>query len=118
MHIYIFLTMVLFFRLQEKLLLKWCRGLFFHIYHWNFAINFFLYYLTGKKFRNVVTQTLKNYTDTYLPCHRNVLKCNTWNNCHKYLGSCSTLLTRAIMRNKQFNNMARSNANERNSNVT
>ncbi|KAF7989956.1 hypothetical protein HCN44_008630 [Aphidius gifuensis] len=40
--------------LQEKMLLKWCRGLCFHIYHWNFAINFFLYYLTGKKFRDRV----------------------------------------------------------------
>ncbi|XP_039310567.1 uncharacterized protein LOC105203919 isoform X2 [Solenopsis invicta] len=98
--------------LQEKMLLKWCRGLFFHIYHWTFAINFFLYYLTGKKFRSVVTQRLKNYTDTYLPCHGNVLRCNTWSNCHKHLRSCSALLTRAVMRSKQ------SNANERSSNVT
>ncbi|XP_011878002.1 PREDICTED: uncharacterized protein LOC105567617 [Vollenhovia emeryi] len=103
--------------LQEKMLLKWCHGLCFHIYHWNFAINFFLYYLTGKKFRSVVTQTLKNYTDTYLPCRGNVFKCNTWSNCHKHLRSCGALLTRAVMRNKQFN-MGRSNANERNSNVT
>ncbi|XP_012531021.1 uncharacterized protein LOC105833661 isoform X2 [Monomorium pharaonis] len=99
--------------LQEKMLLKWCRGLFFHVYHWTFAINFFLYYLTGKKFRNVVTQKLKNYTDTYLSCHGNVLRCNTWSNCHKHLRSCSALLTRAVMRSKQ------SNADERrNSNVT
>ncbi|XP_077261575.1 uncharacterized protein LOC143897114 [Temnothorax americanus] len=104
--------------LQEKMLLKWCRGLCFHIYHWTFAINFFLYYLTGKKFRNVVTQTLKNYTDTYLPCRRNVSRCNTWNNCHRHLRSCSALLTRAVTRNKQFNNTTRSNADERNSNVT
>ncbi|XP_014298506.1 uncharacterized protein LOC103575803 [Microplitis demolitor] len=48
--------------LQEKMLLKWCRGLFFHIYHWNFAINFFLYYLTGKKFRDRVINALKNCT--------------------------------------------------------
>ncbi|XP_015606411.1 uncharacterized protein LOC107273099 [Cephus cinctus] len=47
--------------LEEKMLLKWCRGLVFHIYHWNFAINFFLYYLTGKKFRDSVTCTFKNY---------------------------------------------------------
>ncbi|XP_076245216.1 uncharacterized protein LOC143185828 [Calliopsis andreniformis] len=47
--------------LKEKMLLKWCRGLCFHVYHWNFAINFFLYYLTGEKFRNVVIQTLKRY---------------------------------------------------------
>ncbi|XP_011693042.1 PREDICTED: uncharacterized protein LOC105453061 isoform X2 [Wasmannia auropunctata] len=113
--------------LQEKMLLKWCRGLFFHVYHWSFAINFFLYYLTGKKFRGVVTQTLKNYTDTYhLPCHRNVSRCNAWSNCHKHLRSCSALLTRTVMRSKQFNNMPnnsiifdnRSNANERSSNVT
>ncbi|KAL0120851.1 hypothetical protein PUN28_008498 [Cardiocondyla obscurior] len=104
--------------LQEKMLLKWCRGLFFHIYHWNFAINFFLYYLTGKKFRDVVTQTLKSYTEAYLPCHRNALKCNTWSNCSRHLRSCSALLMRAIVRNKQFNNMARRNANESNSNVT
>lgn len=43
------------------MLLKWCRGLCFHIYHWNFAINFFLYYLTGKKFRNVVIQTVRHF---------------------------------------------------------
>ncbi|XP_024885431.1 uncharacterized protein LOC112463322 isoform X3 [Temnothorax curvispinosus] len=104
--------------LQEKMLLKWCRGLCFHIYHWTFAINFFLYYLTGKKFRSVVTQTLKNYTDTYLPCRRNVSRCNTWNNCHRHLRSCSALLTRAVTRNKQFNNTTRSNADERDSNVT
>jgi len=118
--------MAVFFRLQEKMLLKWCHGLFFHIYHWNFAINFFLYYLTGNKFRSVVAQTLKNYTDTYLPCHKKVLRCNTWNNCHKHLRSCITLLTRTVVRSKQFNNMAnnsiifndRSNSNERNSNVT
>ncbi|KOX75147.1 hypothetical protein WN51_14294, partial [Melipona quadrifasciata] len=47
--------------LKEKMLLKWCRGLCFHIYHWNFAINFFLYCLTGEKFRSVVMQTLKRY---------------------------------------------------------
>ncbi|XP_031366505.1 uncharacterized protein LOC116185675 [Apis dorsata] len=47
--------------LKEKILLKWCRGLCFHIYHWNFAINFFLYYLTGKKFRNVIIQTVKHF---------------------------------------------------------
>ncbi|KAL6258007.1 hypothetical protein P5V15_011602 [Pogonomyrmex californicus] len=104
--------------LQEKMLLKWCRGLFFHIYHWNFAINFFLYYLTGKKFRSVVTQTLKSYTDTYLPCHKNVLRCNTWSNCHKHLRSSSVLLMRAVMRSKQFNDMARGSASERSSNVT
>lgn len=41
------------------MLLKWCRGLFFHIYHWNFASNFFLYCLTGEKFRGVVIEKLK-----------------------------------------------------------
>lgn len=46
--------------LQEKMLLKWCRGFFFHVYHWNFAINFFLYYLTGKKFRDRVIMALKS----------------------------------------------------------
>ncbi|XP_029669830.1 uncharacterized protein LOC115239452 isoform X2 [Formica exsecta] len=106
--------------LQEKMLLKWCRGLFFHIYHWNFAINFFLYYLAGKKFRSVVTQTLKNYTNSHL-CYKNILKCNTWSNCHKHFAtvrSSSTSLTRAVMRSKQFidNNMG-NNANERNSNI-
>ncbi|XP_043263553.1 probable G-protein coupled receptor 139 [Colletes gigas] len=47
--------------LKEKMLLKWCRGLCFHVYHWNFAINFFLYCLTGEKFRNVVIQTIRRY---------------------------------------------------------
>lgn len=47
------------FRLEEKMLLKWCRGLFFHIYHWNFASNFFLYCLTGEKFRGVVIEKIK-----------------------------------------------------------
>ncbi|XP_050460700.1 uncharacterized protein LOC126856327 [Cataglyphis hispanica] len=108
--------------LQEKMLLKWCRGLFFHIYHWNFAINFFLYYLAGKKFRNVVTQTLKNCMNSHL-CHKNILKCNTWNNCHKHFAmvrSSSALLARAVMRNKQFmdDNIMGNNANERNSNIT
>jgi len=125
--IYLNTTVMLFFRLQEKMLLKWCRGLFFHIYHWNFAINFFLYYLTGKKFRSVVTQTLKNHTNTYLPCYNYVLRCNTSSNCHKHLRFFSALLTRVVMRSKFnnmannsiiFNNNARSNANDRNSNVT
>ncbi|XP_017889325.1 uncharacterized protein LOC108630500 [Ceratina calcarata] len=47
--------------LKEKLLLKWCRGLCFHVYHWNFAINFFLYCLTGEKFRSAVMQSLRQY---------------------------------------------------------
>lgn len=42
------------------MLLKWCRGFFFHVYHWNFAINFFLYYLTGRKFRDCVINAIKN----------------------------------------------------------
>ncbi|XP_011138180.1 uncharacterized protein LOC105182453 isoform X2 [Harpegnathos saltator] len=104
--------------LQEKMFLKWCRGLFFHIYHWNFAINFFLYYLTGKKFRGVVTQTLKSYTDSNLPCYKGILRCNTWNNCHKHLAtvrSTRVLLTRAVTRNNRFidANVARDNADER-----
>lgn len=52
----------MFCRLQEKMLLKWCRGLFFHIYHWNFAINFILYYWTGKTFRDRVISALKSGT--------------------------------------------------------
>ncbi|KAH0956601.1 hypothetical protein HN011_004679 [Eciton burchellii] len=100
--------------LQEKMLLKWCRGLFFHIYHWNFAINFFLYYLTGKKFRGVVTQALKNHTNSHLPCHK---RCN----CHKHLTmmrSSNALLTRAVMRSKFVeDNITRSTVNERNSNA-
>ncbi|CAD6204041.1 GSCOCG00009855001-RA-CDS [Cotesia congregata] len=48
--------------LQEKMLLKWCRGLFFHIYHWNFAINFILYYWTGKTFRDRVISALRSGT--------------------------------------------------------
>jgi len=106
--------MTLFLRLQEKMLLKWCRGLFFHIYHWNFAINFFLYYLTGKKFRGVVTQALKNHTNSHLPCHK---RCN----CHKHLTmmrSSNALLTRAVMRSKFVeDNITRSTVNERNSNA-
>ncbi|EZA57794.1 hypothetical protein DMN91_002787 [Ooceraea biroi] len=103
--------------LQEKMFLKWCRGLFFHIYHWNFAINFFLYYLTGKKFRSVVTQALKNHTNSHLPCNKSILKCN----CHEHLArirSSNALLTRAVTRSKFVEDNTRSAANERNSNVT
>ncbi|PSN38006.1 hypothetical protein C0J52_13516 [Blattella germanica] len=40
--------------LKEKILLKRCRGLCFALYQWNFAINFLLYCLSGKKFRHEV----------------------------------------------------------------
>ncbi|XP_033325277.2 uncharacterized protein LOC117219864 isoform X2 [Megalopta genalis] len=64
--------------LKEKMLLKWCRGLCFHVYHWNFAINFFLYYLTGEKFRNVVIQKTRHYKRV---CSRHIDKCIS---CPKY----------------------------------
>nr|XP_033325277.1 uncharacterized protein LOC117219864 isoform X2 [Megalopta genalis] len=64
--------------LKEKMLLKWCRGLCFHVYHWNFAINFFLYYLTGEKFRNVVIQKTQHYKRV---CSRHIDKCIS---CPKY----------------------------------
>ncbi|XP_078047721.1 uncharacterized protein LOC144475572 [Augochlora pura] len=64
--------------LKEKMLLKWCRGLCFHVYHWNFAINFFLYYLTGEKFRNVVIQKTRHYKRV---CSRHIDKCVS---CPKY----------------------------------
>ncbi|XP_020284986.1 probable G-protein coupled receptor 139 isoform X2 [Pseudomyrmex gracilis] len=106
--------------MQEKMFLKWCRGLFFHIYHWNFAINFFLYCLTGKKFRRVVTRALKNFANSYLLCHKDILNCS---NCHKHLAvirSFGVLLARTILRNKEFidNNITRNNVDERNDNVT
>lgn len=50
------------------MLLKWCRGFCFHIYHWNFAINFFLYYLTGKKFRDRVICIIKNLKKSLTSC--------------------------------------------------
>lgn len=56
------------------MLFKWCRGLCFHIYHWNFAINFFLYYLTGKKFRDAVTKMLKELRDESFILKRFVAK--------------------------------------------
>lgn len=58
------------------MLLKWCRGLCFHIYHWNFAINFFLYCLTGEKFRKVVLQTLGQYKNMIFSiCTKHINKC-------------------------------------------
>ncbi|KAK2587229.1 hypothetical protein KPH14_002968 [Odynerus spinipes] len=65
--------------LEEKMLLKWCRGLFFHIYHWNFASNFFLYYLTGEKFRSIVTQKLTSYKNSITS--QKLLKCFSWCKC-------------------------------------
>ncbi|CAK9830712.1 hypothetical protein ANTRET_LOCUS7834 [Anthophora retusa] len=86
--------------LQEKMLLKWCRGLCFHVYHWNFAINFFLYYLTGEKFRNVVIQTSRRYkTVTFSIFSKHVNKCIS---CSKYsthlksVQSSNVLLIRAL----------------------
>ncbi|CAL7946019.1 unnamed protein product [Xylocopa violacea] len=86
--------------LKEKMLLKWCRGLCFHVYHWNFAINFFLYCLTGEKFRNAVIQTLKRYkTEMFSIFSKHVNKCIS---CSKYptylksVQSTNVLLIRAI----------------------
>ncbi|KAL0276058.1 UNVERIFIED_CONTAM: hypothetical protein PYX00_003721 [Menopon gallinae] len=45
---------------QEKLLLKWVRGLFFSIYQWAFSTNFFLYCLTGRKFRTAAKNYFRN----------------------------------------------------------
>ncbi|XP_076658832.1 uncharacterized protein LOC143362498 isoform X2 [Halictus rubicundus] len=68
--------------LKEKMLLKWCRGLCFHVYHWNFAINFFLYYLTGEKFRNVVIQKTRHYKHVIFSVFtRHIDKCVS---CSKY----------------------------------
>lgn len=54
------------YRQQEKLLLKWVRGLFFSIYQWAFSTNFFLYCLTGRKFRSAARNYFKNCFQT--PC--------------------------------------------------
>lgn len=51
---------------QEKLLLKWVRGLFFSIYQWTFSTNFFLYCLTGRKFRKSARKYFENCATT--PC--------------------------------------------------
>ncbi|XP_043279684.1 uncharacterized protein [Venturia canescens] len=76
--------------LEEKMLLKWCRGFFFHVYHWNFAINFFLYYLTGKKFRDGVIKAFKNCTKTLKPA-----SFLPWNSCCK--------ITRSLARSRRSN---------------
>lgn len=65
-NIKLFIVFVLCFRQQEKLLLKWVRGLFFSIYQWAFSTNFFLYCLTGRKFRNAARNYFKNCFQT--PC--------------------------------------------------
>lgn len=49
-----------YFRQQEKLLLKWVRGLFFSVYQWTFSTNFFLYCLTGRKFRIAARNYFRN----------------------------------------------------------
>ncbi|XP_063230217.1 CX3C chemokine receptor 1-like [Bacillus rossius redtenbacheri] len=42
--------------LKGKLLLKWVRGACYFIYLFNFCINFFLYCMSGRKFRRAATQ--------------------------------------------------------------
>ncbi|XP_046835383.1 uncharacterized protein LOC124431470 [Vespa crabro] len=74
--------------LEEKMLLKWCRGLFFHIYHWNFASNFFLYCLTGEKFRGVLIEKLKNCKVTLTS--KISPKCLRWCKCDDRLKSIRT----------------------------
>ncbi|XP_014614251.1 PREDICTED: uncharacterized protein LOC106792368 [Polistes canadensis] len=102
--------------LEEKMLLKWCRGLFFHLYHWNFACNFFLYYLTGEKFRSVVIQKLIDckiiLTSTKLT------KCLPWCKCEdrfKSIRTPSILLIKVVTFDESFvnNNIT----TENNSNV-
>lgn len=87
--------------LKEKMLLKWCRGLCFHVYHWNFAINFFLYYLTGEKFRNVVLTTLRRYKNAMFSMFsKHADKCMSCSKCPTHLKSVqssSVLLIRALV---------------------
>ena len=91
--------------LKEKMLLKWCRGLCFHVYHWNFAINFFLYYLTGEKFRNVVIQTLKRYktamSSVFTKYFNNCMSCSKYPAQLKPAQSSNVLLIRAITLSEQ-----------------
>ncbi|XP_054006295.1 probable G-protein coupled receptor 139 [Hylaeus anthracinus] len=86
--------------LKEKMLLKWCRGLCFHVYHWNFAINFFLYCLTGKKFRNVVIQTMKRYKNiifsVFFKHIDKCISCSNYSTHLKTVQSSNVLLIRAI----------------------
>lgn len=70
------------------MLLKWCRGLFFHLYHWNFASNFFLYFLTGKRFRSIVKQKLKCYKTSMTL--KKSLKCLSCYNCNDRFTSVRT----------------------------
>ncbi|KAK6636881.1 hypothetical protein RUM43_010545 [Polyplax serrata] len=55
---------------QEKLLLKWVRGLFFSVYQWAFSTNFFLYCLTGRKFRNAAKNYFRNRFRTPSCCSK------------------------------------------------
>lgn len=70
------------------MLLKWCRGLFFHVYHWNFACNFFLYCLTGEKFRRVLIRKLKNCK--IILTSKKSAKCLPWCKCDDRLKSIRT----------------------------
>ncbi|XP_043680904.1 uncharacterized protein LOC122635134 [Vespula pensylvanica] len=74
--------------LEEKMLLKWCRGLFFHVYHWNFACNFFLYCLTGEKFRRVLIRKLKKCK--IIPTSKKSANCLPWCKCDDRLKSIRT----------------------------
>ncbi|XP_076178149.1 uncharacterized protein LOC143152193 [Ptiloglossa arizonensis] len=91
--------------LKEKMLLKWCRGLCFHVYHWNFAINFFLYYLTGEKFRNVVVQTIRRYKNVIFSIFSKhidkCISCSKYSTHFKTVQSSNVLLIRAITLSEQ-----------------
>nr|CAD7400821.1 unnamed protein product [Timema cristinae] len=52
----IFLTV---HRLKRKLLFKWIRGLCYFVYLFHFCINFFLYCISGQKFRRVVIHHIR-----------------------------------------------------------
>ncbi|XP_067000593.2 uncharacterized protein [Anabrus simplex] len=58
--------------LKRKLLLKWIRGICFSFYQWNFACNFFLYCLSGDKFRTAVKEWLMGHC--FIPSRRVVIK--------------------------------------------
>lgn len=87
------------------MLLKWCRGLCFHVYHWNFAINFFLYYLTGEKFRNVVVQTIRRYKNVIFSIFSKhidkCISCSKYSTHFKTVQSSNVLLIRAITLSEQ-----------------
>ncbi|XP_046985457.1 uncharacterized protein LOC124555545 isoform X3 [Schistocerca americana] len=50
---------------KQSLLLKWLRGLFFFIYSCNFAINFFVYCMSGNNFRHAVKTVTEKWLSSF-----------------------------------------------------